>query len=164
MKRCPFCSLTFSWSCRATNIMSIIPRSLLKYLCDSRQIPSTMLAFSLSNIILVSTLRAADKNELPLLFSHIAWSPFFLYIENIRLFIKSCGIVSASHVALIRSNSLSRRSFPENFSISAGILLRPEDDSFFKEATSTPTSARVGASGRPWSLFNICGSCWVVRV
>ena len=60
----------------------VIPRiQRMKLHCDSGQIPSTMLSFILSNIILASTLPAADEREMPLVFPHIAQFPFFLFIE-----------------------------------------------------------------------------------
>ena len=85
-----YCSRHFSYSCQATQKMSIVLRPCQKPHWDSSRTRSTTY-FRWVSIILASILSATERREMPWLLPHSAQLPFCLYTRIILVFFHCCG-------------------------------------------------------------------------
>ena len=78
-----YCSLHFSWSCRAVKTMSTVLLFFLKPHCDSGNNDSVMLLSSLCSNTLARTLPATARSDIPLWLPQMVLSPLLLYMVTI---------------------------------------------------------------------------------
>lgn len=118
---------TFSCSCLAKKIMSIVLLSLLNPHCVSARTSSAIFSKSRTSMIRANAFPVDASNEMPGLLSHISLSPFFLYILIILASLHCCGVQPVRHTDVINDS----RQFPTvsqpNLSNSAGSLSVPGD-------------------------------------
>ena len=85
-----FCSLHFSWNCRALKIISTVPRLARKPHCDSGRIPLTIVRTNLFKSILENNFPTIDSRDLPLKLLQSDFKPF-LYKDTSIASLQSWG-------------------------------------------------------------------------